>query len=70
MVVLGYFFQSMVKANIILENDLYHWFNITIYYFYVLLFFIFSGYLYQKYSKVDCLENWYKNIKKKTIDYH
>ena len=67
LVVLGHFFQSMVKANIILENDLYHWFNTTIYYFHVPLFFICSGYLYQKYSKVDCLENWYKNIKKKVI---
>ena len=52
LVVLGHFFQSMVKASIMPENDLYKWFNITIYYFHVPLFFICSGYLYQKYSKV------------------
>ena len=53
LVVLGHFFQSMVKASIMPENDLYKWFNITIYYFHVPLFFICSGYLYQKYSKVN-----------------
>ena len=52
LVVLGHFFQSMMKANILPENDLYGWFNTTIYYFHVPLFFICSGYLYQKYSKV------------------
>lgn len=33
LVVLGHFFQSMTKANILPENDLYKWFNTTIYYF-------------------------------------
>lgn len=28
--VLGHFFQSMTKANILPENDLYQWFNTTI----------------------------------------
>ena len=31
LVVLGHFFQSMAKANILPENDLYQWFNTTIY---------------------------------------
>ena len=53
LVVLGHFFQSMTKASIMPENDLYKWFNTTIYYFHVPLFFICSGYLYQKYSKVN-----------------
>ena len=53
LVVLGHFFQSMTKASIMPENDLYKWFNTTIYYFHVPLFFICSGYLYQKYSKED-----------------
>ena len=44
LVVLGHFFQSMTKANILPENDLYEWFNTTIYYFHVPLFFIsFAG---------------------------
>ena len=67
LVVLGHFFQSMTKANILPENDLYKWFNTTIYYFHVPLFFICSGYLYQKYSKVNSLGSWRKNVAKKVL---
>ncbi|MFQ7871891.1 MAG: acyltransferase family protein [Coprococcus phoceensis] len=67
LVVLGHFFQSMTKANILPENDLYQWFNTTIYYFHVPLFFICSGYLYQKYSKVSDFINWKKNVIKKAL---
>ena len=67
LVVLGHFFQSMTKANILPENDLYHWFNTTIYYFHVPLFFICSGYLYQKYSKVNSVSSWCKNVAKKAL---
>ena len=67
LVVLGHFFQSMVKANILPENDLYTWFNTTIYYFHVPLFFICSGYLYQKYSVVDSWSSWKQNIIKKAL---
>lgn len=67
LVVLGHFFQSMTKANILPENDLYKSFNTTIYYFHVPLFFICSGYLYQKYSKVTSVGNWYRNIVKKVL---
>lgn len=67
LVVLGHFFQSMTKANILPENDLYEWFNTTIYYFHVPLFFICSGYLYQKYSKVNSVGSWRKNVEKKTL---
>lgn len=66
-VVLGHFFQSMTKANILPENDLYKWFNTTIYYFHVPLFFICSGYLYQKYSKVNDFKSWKKNVAKKAL---
>lgn len=66
LVVLGHFFQSMTKANILPENDLYEWFNTTIYYFHVPLFFICSGYLYQKYSKVNSVGSWYRNVAKKS----
>ena len=31
LVVLGHFFQSMTKSNILPENGLYQWFNTTIY---------------------------------------
>ena len=67
LVVLGHFFQSMTKANILPENDLYRWFNTTIYYFHVPLFFICRGYLYQKYSKVNSVGRWYRNVAKKAL---
>lgn len=67
LVVLGHFFQSMIKADILPDNNLYEWFEKTIYYFHVPLFFICSGYLYQKYSKVDSLSSWSKNVLKKAL---
>lgn len=67
LVVLGHFFQSMTKVNILPENDLYKWFNTAIYYFHVPLFFICSGYIYQKYSKVTSFEGWNKNILMKAL---
>ena len=67
LVVLGHFFQSMTKAGIVPAGNLYEWFNTTIYYFHVPLFFICSGYLYQKYSKVDSLKSWKKNVLKKAL---
>lgn len=67
LVVLGHFFQSMTKASILPDNDLYQWFNTTIYYFHVPLFFICSGYLYQRYSKVNNIHSWYKSILKKAL---
>ena len=67
LVVLGHFFQSMTKANILPENGLYQWFNTTIYYFHVPLFFMCSGYLYQKYSKVNDFRSWKKNVAKKAL---
>ena len=67
LVVIGHFFQSMTKVDILPDNDLYEWFNITIYYFHVQLFFICSGYLYQKYSKVGDIEAYYRNILKKAL---
>lgn len=65
LVVLGHFFQSMVKASILPDNNLYNWFNTSIYYFHVPLFFICSGYLYQSYSKVMDGKSWIKNVGKK-----
>ena len=67
LVVVGHFFQSMVKASILPENDLYKWFNTTIYYFHVPLFFVCSGYLYQKCSKVNNMKSWRKNAVKKAL---
>lgn len=67
LVVLGHFFQSMTKAGIVSENHLHEWFNTTIYYFHVPLFFISSGYLYQKYSKINDAKSWFRNVCKKAL---
>lgn len=67
LVALGHFFQSMVTSAILPDNSLYQWFNTTIYYFHVPLFFICSGYLYQKYSCVDSFRTWKSNVFKKVM---
>lgn len=64
LVALGHFYQSMTQANILNVSDLYLWFNKTIYYFHVPLFFICSGYLYQKHTRVDNFKSWTKNMLK------
>ena len=68
LVVLGHFFQSMTKAEILPANALYQWFNQTIYYFHVPLFFICSGYLYQKLSVVNDRRSWKRNVLKKALN--
>ncbi|MBR5289147.1 MAG: acyltransferase [Clostridia bacterium] len=65
LVVLGHFFQSVVTAGIIPDNQLYQSFNQSIYSFHVPLFFICSGYLYQKYSHVASFSAWKSNVLKK-----
>ena len=67
LVVLGHFLQSMTKAKVLPANDLYQWFNQTIYYFHVPLFFICSGYLYQKLSVVNNVHSWGRNVLKKLL---
>lgn len=69
LVLLGHFFQSMTKSNVLPANDLYQWFNQTIYMFHVPLFFICSGYLYQKYSRVDDIHSWKMNVLKKALNF-
>ena len=67
LVALGHFFMSMVQSGILPDSNLHEWFITTIYYFHVPLFFICSGYLYQKYSKVDSVESWHRNVAKKAL---
>lgn len=67
LVVLGHFFQSMNASHIIPSIDLFYWFNQTIYYFHVPLFFICSGYLYQQYSTVNNAQTWGRNVTKKLL---
>lgn len=67
LVVLGHFFQSMVKSGVLPRNNLFNWFNTSIYYFHVPLFFICSGYLYQRYGCVKNFQGWKNNIMKKGL---
>lgn len=67
LVVLGHFFQSMVKSNILPETHFYEWFNRTIYYFHVPLFFLCSGYLFQKFAVVRSFYQWKTNFLKKFL---
>ena len=67
LVAFGHFFQSMTSAGIIAQNGIYDWFEQTIYYFHVPLFFICSGYVYQKFSRVNSLQEWARNARKKII---
>lgn len=67
LVVAGHFFMSMEAAGIISNTDIYAWFIKTIYYFHVPLFFVCSGYLFQKYSTVDSMKSWGRNIAKKAV---
>lgn len=67
LVVLGHFFQSMAMVNMHSSGLLYQWFNKTIYYFHVPLFFICSGYIYQKYSIVDSFCSWRQNVSRKVL---
>jgi len=67
LVALGHFFQSMTKSGILPADDLYNWFNDTIYCFHVPLFFVCSGYLYQKLSVVHDFGTWGKNVAKKAL---
>ena len=62
LVALGHFFQSMVTTGILAESTLYQWFNQTIYYFHVPLFFLCSGYLYQKNNGAGVRWSWKKNV--------
>ena len=67
LVVSGHFFQSMTAGEIIEETILTRWFDQTIYYFHVPLFFICSGYLFQKYTKVESFGQWKNNAFKKFV---
>lgn len=67
LVVLGHLFQGLVKAHILVGGPLYGWFEMTIYTFHVPLFFVCSGYLYQRYSKVEAIGDWWRSVLKKAL---
>ena len=57
----------MVKANIIDATATYKWFDQTIYYFHVPLFFLCSGYLYQQGTPIKTTNAWLRNVLKKLV---
>lgn len=67
LVTLGHFFQSMTQAGIIPITAMTQWFNTTVYYFHVPLFFICSGYVYQKFGRVASFSDWKWNVLKKAV---
>lgn len=68
LVALGHFMQSMVSAELIENSGLCKWFVQTVYYFHVELFFICSGFLYQKYTVTSSLSDHIRNIFKKFLN--
>lgn len=67
LVVLGHFFQSMTKSGILPDGSFFDWFDQTIYYFHVPLFFICSGYLYQKTAMITDISSWGTFIGRKAL---
>ncbi len=66
-VVLVHFYQSMVLSDLASDSIIYKWVMNTIRFFPVQLFFICSGYLYQKYSDVSSVRKWGINILNKFL---
>ena len=67
LVALGHFLQSMTKSQIVEASFFTQWFDNTVYFFHVPLFFVCSGYLYQKYSRVETFGGWKTHALKKLI---
>lgn len=67
LVALGHFFQSMIHADILQETFVSRWFETTIYYFHVPLFFLCSGYLYQKQTGKPGFGGWCSHVLQKAL---
>lgn len=67
-VVVSHLINGIVEANIIKPVFLTNWIEFYLYLFHVPLFFICSGYLYQKYSSVTNIFELKQNIIKKFIN--
>jgi len=67
LVAVGHFFQSMVTSRILQEGAFLKAFDQSIYTFHVPLFFICSGYLYQKNTIIDSFSAWGRNLMRKLL---
>lgn len=68
LVVLGHFYTSMIQSKILPDNSAYNFLIQTVYTFHVPLFFICSGFLYQKSNKVHNLKSWSHNVADKLLN--
>lgn len=67
LVALGHLLQGLIKAGIMQNSAEFTFFNTFIYTFHVPLFFICSGYLYQKTTAVNDLKSYGNNVLKKAL---
>lgn len=67
LVAVGHLVQSMAASGVIGPADWAIWLNNTLYFFHVPLFFLCSGYVYQKFSRVDSWSTWGRNVFKKAV---
>lgn len=68
LVLLGHYLSGLQISGIIANTHLLQWFSNTIYCFHVPLFFICSGFLYQKKTIIESIKDWRKNVIKKMLD--
>ncbi|GEM_PF-158714 len=68
LVALGHFFMSMRANSVIPESGLYNYFYSVVYTFHVPLFFVCSGFLYQKINRVSSFASYRKELPKKLLD--
>ena len=55
LIVIGHLYQGVVEAGLMQNGKVYNWFIESLYFFHVYLFFICSGYLYQRRSKTSIM---------------
>ena len=68
LVALGHFFMSMTANSVLAYSDTYYYLLITLYTFHVPIFFVCSGFLYQKSNRVTSLKTYKNEIFKKLLD--
>ncbi len=68
LVALGHFFMSMTANSVIPYSDTYNYLLDTLYTFHVPLFFVCSGFLYQKVNRVNSFKAYTKELPKKLLD--
>lgn len=68
LVALGHFFMSMTAQNVLPYTNIYNYLIKTLYTFHVPIFFVCSGFLYQKANHITSFGAYKKGILKKLLD--